>query len=134
MTKLVAIEPILTLTTALFEAGREFEHSRLPELYCGFPRQARLGVTRYPVACAPQAWAAGALFQLLAACLDLTGEPLENRVTLVNPVLPPWLEWIEIHGLEVGRSSIDLRVVHGREAASVELIGRRGDIELVVRR
>jgi glycogen debranching enzyme len=86
------------------------------------------------VACAPHAWAAGALFQLLAACLDLTGEPLENRVTLVNPVLPPWLEWIEIHGLEVGRSSIDLRVVHGREAASVELIGRRGDIELVVRR
>jgi len=127
-------EPVLALTTALFEAGLSFEHSRLPELFCGFPRQARLGVTRYPVACSPQAWASGALFQLVAACLGLSAEPLENRVTLLNPVLPAWLEWIEIHGLQLGRSSIDLRVVHGREAASVELIRRRGDIELVVRR
>ncbi len=127
-------DPVLAVATGLFEAGREFEHARLPELFCGFPRQARLGVTRYPVACSPQAWAAGAPFQVLAACLGLAGEPLENRVTLHNPVLPPWLEWLEIHGLELGRSSVDLRVVQGREAASVELIGRRGDIELVVRR
>jgi glycogen debranching enzyme len=127
-------EPIVALTTALFEASLAFEHSRLPELFCGFARQARLGVTRYPVACSPQAWAAGAIFQLLAACLGLSGEPLENRVTLVSPVLPPWLEWVEIYGLELGRSNIDLRVVHGREAASVELIGRRGEIEVVVRR
>jgi glycogen debranching enzyme len=127
-------EPILALMTALFDAALQFEHGRLPELFCGFPRQARLGVTRYPVACSPQAWAAGSVFQLLTASLGLTGEPLENRVTLVNPVLPPWLEWVEIYGLSAARSTIDLRVDHGREAASVELIGRRGDIELVVRR
>jgi glycogen debranching enzyme len=127
-------EPLLAVMTGLFEAGREFEYGRLPELFCGFPRQARLGVTRYPVACAPQAWAAGAPFQLVAACLGLSLEPLENRVTLVNPVLPTWLPWIEIHGLRLGRSSLDFRVVHGREAASVELIGRQGDGELVVRR
>jgi glycogen debranching enzyme len=128
------VEPILALATALFEAAREFEHGRLPELFCGFPRQARLGVTRYPVACAPQAWAAGAVFQILAACLGLAAEPLDNRLTLVNPVLPPWLDWLEIHGLDLGRGSVDLRVEPGREAASVELIGRRGDVELVVRR
>jgi glycogen debranching enzyme len=127
-------DPILTIITGLFEAGLAFEHSRLPELFCGFARQARLGVTRYPVACSPQAWASGAVFQLLAACLGLAGEPLDNRVTLVNPVLPPWLPWVEIYGLELGQSNIDIRVVHGREAANVELIGRRGDIELVVRR
>jgi glycogen debranching enzyme len=127
-------EPILALATALFEAALQFEHGRLPELFCGFPRQARLGVTRYPVACSPQAWAAGSVFQVLTACLGLTSEPLENRVTLVNPVLPPWLEWVEIYGLSAAGSTIDLRVDHGREAASVELIGRRGDVELVVRR
>jgi glycogen debranching enzyme len=128
------VEPIIALTTAIFEASREFEHSRLPELFCGFPRQARLGVTRYPVACAPQAWAAGSIFQLVAACLGLAPEPLDNRLTLINPVIPPWLDWLEIHGLELGRGSVDLRVEPGREAASVELIGRRGDVELVVRR
>jgi glycogen debranching enzyme len=127
-------EPILTLTTGIFEAAREFEHGRLPELFCGFPRQSGLGVTRYPVACSPQAWAAGALFQLLAACLGLSAEPLENRVTLASPVLPAWLPWIEIHDLQLGRSTLDLRIVQGREGASVELIGRRGDIELLVRR
>jgi glycogen debranching enzyme len=127
-------DAVLSVATALFEAGREFEHWRLPELFCGFARQARLGVTRYPVACSPQAWAAGAPFLVLAACLGLSGEPLENRVTLASPVLPPWLEWLEVHGLQLAGSQLDLRVVHGREAASVELIGRRGDVELVVRR
>ncbi|MGH7264370.1 MAG: amylo-alpha-1,6-glucosidase [Candidatus Rokuibacteriota bacterium] len=127
-------EGVLAVATALFEAGREFEHARLPELFCGFARQARLSVTRYPVACSPQAWAAGAPFHVLAACLGLSGEPLEKRITLANPVLPSWLEWLEVHGLELAGSQLDFRVVHGREAASVELIGRRGDIELVVRR
>jgi glycogen debranching enzyme len=40
----------------------------MPELFCGFPRRTGEGPTLYPVSCAPQAWAAGALFMLLEAC------------------------------------------------------------------
>jgi hypothetical protein len=35
---------------------------RLPELFCGFPRRPGEMPTLYPVACAPQSWASGAVF------------------------------------------------------------------------
>ncbi len=127
-------EPFLTLTTCLFEAALQFEGARLPELFCGFPRQPGYGPTRYPVACSPQAWAAGVPFQLLAALLGLEPDAAENRLTLNRPQLPPWLGALELTGLRLGASALDLRVVRGREGAAVELLRRQGDVELVVRR
>lgn len=52
-------EHAMTLASALFDASRTFEHARIPELFCGFTRRAEHGPVAYPVACAPQAWAAG---------------------------------------------------------------------------
>ena len=48
------------------------ELHRLPELFCGFHRRfSSEGPTSYPVACSPQAWAAGAVYLLLEACLGI---------------------------------------------------------------
>ena len=44
---------------------------RLPELFCGFSKRPEQAPTLYPVACAPQAWAAGAVFLLLQSCLGM---------------------------------------------------------------
>jgi glycogen debranching enzyme len=127
-------EHALTLASALFEASRYFEHRRIPELFCGFPRHADQGPISYPVACAPQAWAAGSMLAMLTALLGLDADATRHRLTLESPVLPPWLRWIEIHGLRVGGASLDLSVVRGRDGASVELLARRGNVELLVRR
>jgi glycogen debranching enzyme len=128
------IEPFLTLATALFEAVLHFPESRMPELFCGFPRRPGHGPTRYPVACEPQAWSAGVVFQLLAGMLGLVPSAAENRLTLDRPRLPAWLQWLEVHGLALGKSRVTLRAVRGREGAAVELLARDGDVELVVRR
>ena len=127
-------EPFLTLTTALFEAALQFEGLRMPELFCGFTRVEGYGPTRYPVACAPQSWAAGVPFQLVGAMLGLVPEAHENQLTLVRPQLPGWLRWLELNNLRVAGSRLSLRVSHGQEGAAVELLGRQGDTELVVRR
>jgi glycogen debranching enzyme len=127
-------EHAITLASALFEASRYFEHRRIPELYCGFPRHADQGPISYPVACAPQAWAAGSMLAMLTALLGLDADAGRHRLTLESPVLPPWLRWIEIQGLRVGGASLDLSVVRGRDGASVELVSRRGNVELLVRR
>ena len=42
----------------IFAASTFVDLRRLPELFCGFPRQLTQGPTSYPVACNPQAWAA----------------------------------------------------------------------------
>lgn len=127
-------EPFLALVTSLFQAGLSFEGARMPELFCGFPRRPREGPTRYPVACSPQAWAAGVVFQLVSGMLGLVPDATENRLTLDRPCLPPWLHWLEVGGLMLGRSRVTLRVSQGRQSAAVELLERDGDVEVVVRR
>jgi glycogen debranching enzyme len=127
-------EPFFKLATGLFRAVYHFERSRMPELFCGFAQMFGHGPTRYPVACSPQAWSAGVVFQLVTAMLGLLPDAIENRLMLDRPRLPAWLGWLELHGLRVGKSRIDLRVIQGRENAAVELLGRHGDAEVVVRR
>jgi glycogen debranching enzyme len=128
------IDSFLTLATGLFEAVLNLEGLRLPELLCGFPRAPGFGPTRYPVACSPQAWSAGAVFQLVGGMLGLEADAAENRLTLNEPILPPWLDWIAVRGLRIRHSSLDLLVSRGRQQAAVELLDRRGDAELVVKR
>jgi glycogen debranching enzyme len=124
----------LTLATGLFEAVLQFDDMRMPELFCGFPRVAGYAPTRYPVACSPQAWASGVVFQLVGAMLGLRPEAANNQITLARPTLPGWLTWIEIRGLRVSKSRLGVRVLQGSDGAAVELLARDGDAELVVRR
>ncbi|HEV8583929.1 MAG TPA: amylo-alpha-1,6-glucosidase [Methylomirabilota bacterium] len=126
--------PFLALATGLFESILEFENLRMPELFCGFPRVAGYAPTRYPVACSPQAWAAGVVFQLIGAMLGLRPDAADNQITLVRPTLPGWLTWLEVRGLRVSKSRLGMRVSQGHDGASVELLAREGDVELVVRR
>jgi glycogen debranching enzyme len=126
--------PFVTLVGGLFEAVLQFENLRMPELFCGFTRVPGHGPTRYPVACSPQAWAAGVVFQLVAAMLALRPDGAENQLTLARPTLPPWLTWIELRGLRIAKSRLALRVTQGTDSAAVELLARDGDAELVVRR
>ena len=126
-------EAFLSLAGALFDAALEWEGARMPELFCGFTRSPGLGPTRYPVACSPQAWAAGVPFHLLGAMLGLFPDARENRLSLIHPVLPPWLDRVEIRDLRLGSSSLDFVVSRGSQTAAVELLSRRGDAELIVR-
>src|SRR5262249_42688124 len=59
------------LLTGMFDASLFVDFPRLPELFCGFRRRRAEGPTLYPVACAPQSWAAAAVYSLLESCLGL---------------------------------------------------------------
>jgi glycogen debranching enzyme len=127
-------EPFITLATALFEAVLQFENMRMPELFCGFPRVDGYGPTQYPVACAPQAWAAGAVFMLIGGMLGLVPDAADNQITLNRPRLPGWLGWIELRNLRLRDSRMTLRASQGQDGAAIEMLSRQGDAELVVRR
>ncbi|TAJ71102.1 MAG: amylo-alpha-1,6-glucosidase [Phenylobacterium sp.] len=98
---------VVKLTAALFEAATQFE-MRLPELFCGFPRAAGEPPVAYPVACLPQAWAAGAVFMLLQACLGLSINGEGAEVEIRNPVLPIGIDRLSLEGLQIGDGAIDL--------------------------
>jgi glycogen debranching enzyme len=96
-------EPFMTLATALFDAVHHFESAHLPELFCGFPRKEDHGPTRYPVAALPRHGRPGSCSTWWGGMLGFQAEAAANRLTLDNPRLPPWLDWIEIRGLRVGQ-------------------------------
>jgi len=98
---------VLKLTSALFEAATQLE-MRLPELFCGFPRAAGEAPVAYPVACLPQAWAAGAVFMMLQACLGLSIAGETAEVEIRNPTLPVGIDRLSIADLQVGDGAIDL--------------------------
>lgn len=122
------------LLTALFDASLTIEDRRLPELFCGFPRRLQHSPVPYPVACKPQAWAAGSVFLMLQAALGLSIDGWERRVTFHRAALPRWLERLDIRGLRVRDARVDLSIARGHWGAAVEVIDKEGDVEVVVRK
>jgi glycogen debranching enzyme len=116
----------------LFEAATYMELRRLPELFCGFQRRRGRGPTLYPVACSPQAWAAGTPFLLLQAALGLTFDPARNEICLHNPYLPPFLDHVLMRNVKLGDASVDLSVHRDGDAVSVESIRTEGVIRVCV--
>lgn len=119
------------LLKSMYEASLYFEGMRLPELYCGFTQRMGYGPTRYPVACSPQAWAAGAPFLLLGALLGLRPDAQHKRLTVAYPQLPDWLTQIEIQGVYVGNQQAHLRFVHTAEKTIV-MIEPDNEVEIQV--
>ena len=100
------------IASALFTAAEHLPDHRLPELYCGFPRNedaAADGPIQYPVSCSPQAWAAGATSLVMRAMLGLEAD-LDQGTLRVAPAFPNWLSWVRIDGLEALGRNVDLEV------------------------
>ncbi|WP_029032081.1 glycogen debranching N-terminal domain-containing protein [Salinarimonas rosea] len=108
----------------LFHAATYMDLRRLPELFCGFPRRRGQGPTLYPVACAPQAWAAAAPMALLGACLGISVDPGRRVVRLDRPVLPRFLDEVSVRRLPVGDDRVDLTVRRAGEEVVVHALSR----------
>jgi glycogen debranching enzyme len=124
-------EAACRLLSALFQASRMLALHRMPELFCGFPRAPGEPPTLYPVACAPQSWAAGAVFLLLSSCLGISIDGAGRRVTFAHSVLPDWLGRVEIEGLEIAGASLDVALHRHRTDVGLDVVRRSGDVEVV---
>ncbi len=103
---------------------------RLPELICGFARRPGQTVP-YPVACSPQAWAAGAVFMALQACLGLEISAREKRVYLHHSALPENLKQVHVSNLKIGDACLDLSFERSSGSTGVDVRRRVGDVEII---
>jgi glycogen debranching enzyme len=126
-------ESAAVVLAGLMDASIFFDLHRLPELFCGFPRRPGESPTLYPVACAPQAWASGALFLLVEAALGLRVVAPENKVIFSKPFLPPFLPQVSIRDLKVGDATVDLLLTrHDEGDVGVNVLRRNGTLDVVV--
>lgn len=126
------IDEALMILQSHFDLSKYIGRHRLPELVCGFPRTERSGPTHYPVACSPQAWAAGAVFMMLAATWGMDVDALQGKLTFRNPRIPREITRFTIERLKVGNAELDLVIQRHRHDVSVNVLRRVGDVRIVV--
>ncbi|MGE0743550.1 MAG: glycogen debranching N-terminal domain-containing protein [Hyphomonadaceae bacterium] len=115
----------------LFDASIYMDLRRLPELFCGFPRQRGAGPVYYPVACSPQAWATAAPLLLLQASLGLRFEPRAKRIVFNRPALPNFMDEVTLRGLRVGADWADVMLKRAGEHVVVQVLERSDACEVV---
>jgi glycogen debranching enzyme len=125
-------EEALRVFAGLFDAGSYFDLHRIPELFCGFPRDPGECPFSYPVACAPQAWSVGALFLFLQACLGLRVSGSKPELSFVRPTLPAVLGETRILNLQVANAEVDLLLTRHDHDVTGKVLRREGDVEIMV--
>jgi len=123
---------VVRLLDGMKDASVAVDLRRLPELICGFPRRPGEGPTQYPVACAPQAWASGAVFMLLAAALGLTVDGRTHEITLSRPVLPSSVPILRVTGLPMDGGSVDLLLENHPHDVGVTVLRRDGEARITI--
>jgi glycogen debranching enzyme len=111
------------LVEGVLAAASGFEGERLPELFCGFPREGSPPVP-YERANSPQAWAAAAPILGAQLFFGLVPDAPNGRVH-VSPWLPSWRDALTIERVAIGSGTVDLRLVRTADGAVV--LERRGD-------
>jgi glycogen debranching enzyme len=125
-------EDFTRIFEGLLDAASRFGDRRLPELFGGFPREEAGEPVPYPVACRPQAWAAGSIPMLLTCGLGLSPDALDRRLRIVRPSLPAGLERVDVTGLQLGEARIDLRFERAGEDVTLADARVDGDAEVVL--
>lgn len=104
---------VVQIFNGLFEATTFIDLNRLPELFCGLKKRNGEGPTAYPVACAPQAWAVGSVFLLLASLLGIEIDAPKKQIVFHDPVLPEKVQVLHIDQLLISNNSCQLTVTTG---------------------
>jgi glycogen debranching enzyme len=118
--------------SAMFDASGGMDGHRLPELFCGFHRRPGDGPTSYPVACSPQAWASGVVFQMIQACLRLSIDVEHARLCVDHAILPPFLTYLRVLNLQMPFGQADLLFEQHPLDVGVTVLRKTGDFELHV--
>ena len=135
-----AVEQALEVAQGILDMTRHQPYNRPPELFCGYERTAGNSPIQYPVACSPQAWATGTIFQLLQMMVNLVPDAPSNYLRIIDPALPASIQQLSFKNLRVGSTLIDLEFareqnVQGEEfraTTSCRVLKKRGNLRVTI--
>ena len=97
------------IARAMFDAASCLANRRLPELFAGLQRDDASFPVQYLGANVPQAWASGAIIQLVDVLAGF--EPnAYSRTLRLRPNLPSWLEAISVADLLIGEDRVSFSI------------------------
>lgn len=126
------IDQALELAQGLIDMTLHQPYFRPPELFCGYERLADNQPVQYPVACSPQAWATGSIFQLLQMMANLVPDIPGNCLRIIDPALPESLNHLSLHNLRVGTTLLDLEFERSGATTACRVANKRGNLRVVI--
>lgn len=136
LAKIGKTDQVIKIVSALFEAARLMYYKRLPELFCGFRRQFRVldPPVSYPVACNPQAWASASIFLFIQSMLNIEPDAQSNKLRILNPDMPDWLNILKIDNISIGNALIDLEFNKTTKGIVTQVTRKKGCIDVIIRK
>ncbi|HEY9638997.1 MAG TPA: amylo-alpha-1,6-glucosidase [Coleofasciculaceae cyanobacterium] len=136
------VEQALEVGQGLIDMTMQQPYQRPPELFCGYERMGDSAPVRYPVACSPQAWATGTIFQLIQMMVNLVPDAPGNHLRIIDPALPSSIHHLSLKNLRIGSTLLDLEFL--REGDSIKererseastacrVVRKRGNLRVVI--
>jgi glycogen debranching enzyme len=119
LSKLGRQDEVNIVIDGLIEAAAHFEYDRLPELFCGHSKDLGKPV-KYPIACSPQAWAAGTPLVFIQSLLGLFPNSLKKEIYL-SPTLLDSMSFLRVENISIGEGHLSLTVTRQGNEMKVEI-------------
>ena len=127
------IDQALEVFQGLLDMTLQQPYQRPPELFCGYERNGDTDPpVQYPVACTPQAWATGSVFQLLQMMVNLVPDAQNNCLRIIDPALPESINQLSVHNLRVGPTVLDLEFERSGSTTACRVAKKRGNLRVVI--
>jgi glycogen debranching enzyme len=126
------IDQALEVFQGLVDMTSVQPYQRPPELLCGYERDGDNAPVQYPVACTPQAWATGSVFQLLQMIVNLVPDAPNNCLRIIDPALPESISHLSLHNLRVGPTILDLEFERSGNTTACRVAKKRGNLRVVI--
>ncbi|HLO89140.1 MAG TPA: amylo-alpha-1,6-glucosidase [Nostocaceae cyanobacterium] len=126
------VEQALEIFQGLLDMTTYQSYQRPPELFCGYEMNSVNSPVQYPVACTPQAWATGSIFQLVQMLVNLVPDAPNNCLRIIDPTLPESINHLSIHNIRVGQTVLDLEFERSGSTTACRVAKKRGNLRVVI--
>lgn len=126
------VDQALEIAEGLIDMTLMQPYHRPPELFCGYERIKGNSPIQYPVACSPQAWATGSIFQLFQMMLNLVPDAPNNNLRIIEPNLLKSINHLSINNYKVGQTSVDLEFERSGSAITCKVTKKRGNLRIII--
>ncbi len=129
---LSCVKQSLKISQGIIDMTIAQPYQRPPELFCGFEHDGFTTPVQYPVACSPQAWASGTIFQLISVMVNLVPNVPNNQLHIIDPSLLNSINRLSIQNLRIGQTLLDLEFERIGDTTSCRVNKKRGNIRVII--
>ncbi|MCT8137036.1 amylo-alpha-1,6-glucosidase [Anaerobacillus sp. CMMVII] len=123
-------EEAMKVIQGLLDAANHFEYNRLPELFCGYSKSEEPYPVDYPVACSPQAWAAGTSLVMIQAMLGIKPD-VPNGLIKFLPSLPSSVNKLTVKDIAIGKGHVSVQLIKEGEYVLLEVLANTTGLTII---